>query len=88
MAEGARYRLPNEALLKALKAWDIPPVVNVETILGGFTSDTWRIQLSDNSSLVAKFTYDTEETFETQLRMNGISEWTRAPGRQATSHSR
>jgi Ser/Thr protein kinase RdoA (MazF antagonist) len=69
MAEGARYRLPDEALLKALQAWDIPRVVALEELLGGFTSDTWRLQLSDNSFLVAKFTYDAEAVFESQLRM-------------------
>lgn len=68
MAEGNLYRLRDESLMAGLEAWDIPRVVSLEPLTGGYSADVWRLDLADGSSLVAKFAYDSRGAFETQLR--------------------
>lgn len=68
MAQGTVYHLPTELLLEALQAWGIDKHVSIELLSGGFSADVWKLQLPDKETLVAKFVYDTRDSFETQLR--------------------
>lgn len=70
MSEGALYHLPDAALINALEAWDIPKVVSVKPLRGGFSSDVWKLDLPNKGSLVAKFAYDTQAVLEMQLQMS------------------
>jgi len=55
--------LSEETLLTALRAWDLSPLLLVQRLTGGFTSEVWRIE-TGKEYFIAKYADQSQEAFE------------------------
>ncbi|GHO82390.1 hypothetical protein KSZ_03960 [Dictyobacter formicarum] len=81
------FTLPDGTLIAALSAWPLPQPLTITRIPGGFTADVWYVDTCQER-FVAKFAYDTQQTFEAGLQAAEIVERagiaSSAPSRTAT----
>lgn len=65
--------LSEETLFTALEAWNLSPPLTVKRLPGGFTSNIWRVE-AGNGRFIAKYTEQSQETFEKGLCAAGVIE--------------